>query len=115
MDLKWTKVVIMVLTSVIPIFLSLLPLWFKSYLIPSKHHQSPWREVVASVLLCYGGGVLLATSLVHLLPEVLPQLIHYSNTITDEQCFCQRSVRITVFWMWTLSLWQKLFCAVVFS
>ena len=70
MDIVGTKVLVMVLTSVIPIFLSLLPLWFKKHLVPSKNNKSSWREVVASVLLCFGGGVLLATSLVHLLPEV---------------------------------------------
>ena len=69
MDLVGTKVLVMVLTSVIPVLLSLLPLWFKKYLVPDKD-SAPWRAVLASVLLCFGGGVLLATSLVHLLPEV---------------------------------------------
>ena len=84
MDLKGTKVVVMVLTSVIPIFLSLLPLWFKSYLVPSKHYQSSWRTVIQSMLLCFGGGVLLATSLVHLLPEVSSL---NSDIINDKQAF----------------------------
>ena len=69
MDIVGAKVLVMVLTSVIPILLSLLPLWFKGYLIPDKS-SSPWRAVITSMLLCFGGGVLLATSLVHLLPEV---------------------------------------------
>merc|ERR1712027_127804 len=67
------KVLVMVLTSVIPILLSLLPLWFKGYLIPDKS-SSPWRSVITSMLLCFGGGVLLATSLVHLLPEIAESL-----------------------------------------
>ena len=70
MDVVGAKILVMVLTSVIPILLSLLPLWFKSYLVPSKNSKSYWRPVLTSVLLCFGGGVLLATSLVHLLPEV---------------------------------------------
>ena len=70
MDVIWTKVTVMALTSVIPILLSLLPLWFKSFFVPSNHHQSSGRAFVTSVLLCFGAGVLLATALVHMLPEV---------------------------------------------
>ena len=88
MDLTGTKIVVMVLTSVIPILLSLLPLWFKSYLVPSRNHQSKWRAIIQSVLLCFGGGVLLATSLVHLLPEVSSL---YSNVINDKQAFSSDS------------------------
>jgi len=73
MDIVGAKVLVMVLTSVIPILLSLLPLWFKGYLIPDKS-SSPWRAVITSMLLCFGGGVLLATSLVHLLPEIAESL-----------------------------------------
>ena len=69
MDIVGTKVLVMVLLGVVPAFLSLLPLWFKSYLVPTKN-SAPWRALVTSLLLCYGGGVLLETSLVHLLPEV---------------------------------------------
>ena len=36
MDVIWTKAIVMALTSVVPILLSLLPLWFKSYLVPSN-------------------------------------------------------------------------------
>lgn len=70
MDVVWTKVVVMALTSVIPILLSLLPLWFKSYFVPSDHRQSAGRAFVVSVLLCFGAGVMMATAVVHMLPEV---------------------------------------------
>ena len=91
MDVVGAKILVMVLTSVIPILLSLLPLWFKSYLVPSKNSKSYWRPVLTSVLLCFGGGVLLATSLVHLLPEVWLNLgiivatldIYFSSQIAE--------------------------------
>ena len=56
---------------------SLLPLWFKSYFVPSNHHQSSGRAFVTSILLCFGAGVLLATALVHMLPEVRVQEDNY--------------------------------------
>ena len=36
MELIWTKVIVMALTSVVPLLFSLLPLWFKSYLVPAN-------------------------------------------------------------------------------
>ena len=29
-----------------------------------------WKQVVISILSCFGGGVLFATALIHMLPEV---------------------------------------------
>ena len=89
MDIVGTKILVMVLTSVIPIFLSLLPLWFKSYLVPSKNQKSSWRAVVTSMLLCFGGGVLLATSLVHLLPEVLCYTMIFINEDMQENTWAR--------------------------
>ena len=71
MDLIWSKVIAMFLSGGIPIILSLLPLFFKTQLVPvSRDTTKGWRAVLTSVLLCFGAGVLLATSMVHMLPEV---------------------------------------------
>jgi hypothetical protein len=60
----------MALSGLVPIFLSLLPLWFRRHLVPTAANASWWRIPLTSALLCFGAGVLLATSLVHMLPEV---------------------------------------------
>ena len=73
MDLVWVKVITMVLTGVIPILLSLLPFCFKSYVQRSdskKKASFALSGTLTSCLLCFGAGVLLATSFVHILPEV---------------------------------------------
>ena len=73
MDLVWVKVITMVLTGVIPILLSLLPFCFKSYVQKSNNKRKisyAWSATLTSCLLCFGAGVLLATSFVHILPEV---------------------------------------------
>ena len=71
MDLIWSKVIAMILSGGIPIILSLLPLFFKNQLVPATRDAAAgWRAALTSILLCYGAGVLLATSMVHMLPEV---------------------------------------------
>ena len=73
MDLVWVKVITMVLTGVIPILLSLLPFCFKSYVQRSdskKKASFALSGTLTSCLLCFGAGVLLATSFVHILAEV---------------------------------------------
>ena len=42
--------------------------------------EKRWKRVVTSVLLCFGGGVLFATSLIHMLPEVI---VVYSEYYTQ--------------------------------
>jgi len=34
-----------------------------------KHNRR--KKIITSILLCFGGGVLLATSIIHILPEVI--------------------------------------------
>ena len=68
-DVQEVKLRAMVLLGSISMILGMLPLklgpkYFKT------GTKSGWRNVVTSLLLCFGGGVLLATSLIHMLPEV---------------------------------------------
>ena len=92
MNLLGTKVVTLVVLAVvsfliglstIPLRLELRKLANKMFLLTSfskrvlgvggiagpRHHN-----VLTSFLLCFGGGVLLATTLIHLLPEIRPNL-----------------------------------------
>ena len=68
MDVQTTKIVVMVLLGLISIFLGFVPLivgkWFKNKDGSQKH------GTIFSCLLCFGGGVLLATTMLHMLPEV---------------------------------------------
>ena len=63
-----SKILAMVLLAGISIILSLIPLklgkWFKT------ENGQPKHVTIFSCLLCFGGGVLIATSLLHMLPEV---------------------------------------------
>ena len=63
-----SKILVMFLLGGISMFLGFIPLklgnWFKN------QDGSPRHGTIFSSLLCYGGGVLLATSLIHMLPEV---------------------------------------------
>ena len=65
----------MVLLGGVSIFLGFIPMklgkWFKNNDGSSRH------ENFFSSLLCFGGGVLLGTSLLHILPEVFQSKIIY--------------------------------------
>ncbi|XP_050293462.1 zinc transporter ZIP1-like [Anthonomus grandis grandis] len=63
MDLPQSKFVALVTLGVGSILVGLLPACF------SRHSRNRWPLFLSS-LLCFGGGVLLSTSLVHILPEV---------------------------------------------
>jgi len=64
------KIVAMVLTGIIPIILGLIP-WKAG-----KHvnRSNRWHQIIISFLLCFGGGVLIGLSLLHMLPEVRESL-----------------------------------------
>ena len=68
MEELWSKILVMFLLGGISMLLGFIPLklgnWFKN------QDGSPRHGTIFSSLLCYGGGVLLATSLIHMLPEV---------------------------------------------
>lgn len=46
-----------------------------------KRRNGVQKKLLLSVLLCFGGGVLLATSLLHMLPETRESLPHYAELI----------------------------------
>ena len=69
MDLTGSKILAMCLLGGISIFLGFIPLKLGKLFKGSD--GSPRHGTVFSGLLCFGGGVLLGTSLLHLLPEVI--------------------------------------------
>ena len=68
MDVEVAKYLAMVLTGGVSLFLGLLPLCLGKYFVFS---DETWKRTLTSALLCFGGGVLFATAMVHLLPEVI--------------------------------------------
>jgi len=74
MDLVGTKILVMVLLGLFSIILSFIPMfvgkWFKNKDGTQKH------GTIFSSLLCFGGGVLLATTLLHMLPEIRENFEH---------------------------------------
>ena len=60
----------MVLFGGLSILVGLATFQFRKLLGLSKTGSRRWQEVASSLLLCFGGGVLLATALLHILPEV---------------------------------------------
>ena len=73
-DLMIVKIVALSLLGGISLILGFLPLKLGSYMDLSTPDldgkRNFWKRTVTSILLCFGGGVLLATSFVHMLPEV---------------------------------------------
>ena len=73
-DLMIVKVVALSLLGGISLILGFLPLKLGSFMDLSTPDPGGERNflkrTITSVLLCFGGGVLLATSFVHMLPEV---------------------------------------------
>ena len=68
MDTTWSKILAMCLLGGISIIIGFIPL--KLGKIFKGSDGLPRHGTVFSSLLCFGGGVLLATTLLHLLPEV---------------------------------------------
>ena len=67
-EIQEAKIWTMVLLGLVSMILGALPLKLGAYF--AKDDRG-WKRVVTSVLLCFGGGVLFATSLIHMLPEVI--------------------------------------------
>ncbi|XP_064091659.1 uncharacterized protein LOC135205240 [Macrobrachium nipponense] len=65
MELLTTKIIALTLLGALSLFFGLLPLRLRRYL----NQGSKKRERITSCLLCFGGGVLLATVFIHMLPE----------------------------------------------
>ena len=68
MDTTWTKIVAMCLLGGVSIIVGFIPLKLGKLFKGSD--GSPRHGTVFSSLLCFGGGVLMATTLLHLLPGV---------------------------------------------
>ena len=68
MEATGSKILAMILLGGVSIILGFIPLklgrWFKG------SDGSPRHRTLFSSLLCFGGGVLLGTSFLHMLPEV---------------------------------------------
>jgi zinc transporter 1/2/3 len=73
MDLITVKVIALSLLGGISLIIGCIPLKLGSLIDASDFEGSRdfWKRTITSVLLCFGGGVLLATSFVHMLPEVI--------------------------------------------
>lgn len=72
MELIETKICAMLSLGLGSMIAGLIPAWF------SNHGRNNWPLLLSS-LLCVGAGVLLSTSLVHLLPEVREMLVGYES------------------------------------
>ena len=68
MDITTAKILSMVLLGGVSLILGFLPLKIGAYFLQDN---KGWKRTLTSVLLCFGGGVLLATSMIHMLPEVI--------------------------------------------
>ena len=66
-EIQEAKIWTMVLLGGVSLIFGALPLKLGAYF---ANDDRGWKRVVTSVLLCFGGGVLFATSLIHMLPEV---------------------------------------------
>ena len=68
------KLATMFLLAGVSLILGFLPLKIGPYFI---NDEKTWKRTLTSVLLCFGGGVLFATSFTHMLPEVImyPNLV----------------------------------------
>lgn len=67
MDLNGTKYLAMFLLGGVSLFLGFIPLKIGKHFVSD---DKEWKRTLTSVLLCFGGGVLFATSMIHMLPEV---------------------------------------------
>lgn len=79
MELIESKICAMISLGLGSMIIGLIPAWF------SSNGRSNWPLFLSS-LLCIGAGVLLSTSLVHMLPEVRESLTDYANYA--ELIFC---------------------------
>ena len=68
MDITTAKILSMVLLGGVSLILGFLPLKIGAYFLQDN---KGWKRTLTSILLCFGGGVLLATSMIHMLPEVI--------------------------------------------
>jgi len=70
MDLIETKIIVMVILGSVSILIGLTSLKLRKLLGKQNGELKTGQEVTISFLLCFGAGVLLATSFLHILPEM---------------------------------------------
>jgi hypothetical protein len=78
MDVLGSKLLSMAILGVVSIIAGLLPLFIKKWCLnpnddeeeKSKAKKSKNGQLFISAITCFGGGVILTTSLTHMLPEV---------------------------------------------
>jgi zinc transporter 1/2/3 len=71
MDLIGAKVIVLILLGLVKLFSGLGPLLLVKFV---KKEGMKWMEHFMAGLMCFGGGVLLATVFIHMLPEVRESL-----------------------------------------
>lgn len=74
LSLDESKIISMVALGLSSFLVGILPLKFSS-------HGRQRYPLLITVLLCFGGGVLLATSIIHMLPEVREQIPEYAELL----------------------------------
>ena len=78
LDGTTTNIITMVLILIGTLILGFLPIKIGKYFIDE---DKKWKQTLTSVFLCFGGGVLFATSFTHMLPEVcFSPLLSYLGT-----------------------------------
>jgi zinc transporter 1/2/3 len=72
MELVVAKIIALVLLGLVSILIGFLPVTLRRWIdtSPGAGRNWSWKNTLVSFLLCFGGGVIMATSLVHILPEV---------------------------------------------
>ena len=73
MEVEGTKYLTMFLLGIGPLILGFLPIKIGKYF-DNEENPKAWKPTFISVLLCFGGGLLLATASMHMLPEVREDL-----------------------------------------
>ena len=73
MEVEGTKYLTMFLLGIGPLILGFLPMKIGKYF-DNEENPKAWKPTFISVLLCFGGGLLLATASMHMLPEVREDL-----------------------------------------
>jgi len=72
MDVTTVKIITMALLGIGGLIFGFLPMKIGKYLSPDD--DKIWKRTFTSVLLCFGGGVIFATSFIHILPELRENL-----------------------------------------
>lgn len=98
MDLNGTKYLAMFLLGGVSLFLGFIPLKIGKHFVSD---DKEWKRTLTSVLLCFGGGVLFATSMIHMLPEVRLKMFTVTSSfdwqilIQNRCCFVPFNVKLS--------------------